>query len=289
MNGTARFEYATANDPSLNYCLWEYSPNAPAEDKYRSVNLLFESFDYAGVDGRAFEFVEAIRAAIGDFRTVFGIKLACNRLSWEFYFYDYARRQREVSIGRVLTAIRPFVSCDVPVNENLPYFMFSLDLDADLVSRRRPLDVVHMYIGNPGSTVSSGVAYAVRAGATTLENFYFFFDGRSQRDNAADKICSSAHFDATRLPVDAVLAPELRECRTICVANKQTHDCIYFSGVDVAQLLWFLGRLDYPRTISEFVQDNRRNLDHLLFDVGFDYRMEGGALALLKSGYYGVF
>jgi len=289
MSGAHRFEYATAYDPSLNYCLWEYSPAAPAEDKFRSINLLLQSFDHAGIDGRAFEIVEAIREEIGAFRTVFGIKLLGNRLAWEFYFYDYARRRREVSITRVLSAVRPFLACDVPVNENLPYFMFSLDLDAELASGRRPLDVVHMYIGNPGSTVSSGIAYAVRAEGTWLENFYFFFDGHSQLDEAAAKICSSAHFDDTRRLVDEVLVPELCDCRTICVANKQTHDCVYFSGVDVDQLLVFLKRLGYPWPIIAFVQDNRANLDHLLFDVGFDYRMEGGALTVLKSGYYGVF
>jgi hypothetical protein len=289
MNGAARFEYSTADDPALNYCLWEYSPVAAGEDKFRSINLLLQSFDHAGVDARAFEIVEAIRDGIGNFRTVFGIKYAGDRIYWEFYFYDYARRERDVSISRVLAAIRPFVLCDAPINENLPYFMFSLDLDGDLASGRRQLDVVHMYVGNPGSTVSSGIAYAVRAERTTLENFYFFFDGRSQRQEAADKIRSSAYFDATRLSVDAVLAPELLDCRTICVANKQTHDCVYFSGVDVDQLLHFLARLAYPQPIFEFVSGNRRNLDHLLFDVGFDYRMEDGALVVLKSGYYGVF
>ena len=289
MNGGTRFEYATADDPALNYCLWAYSAAAPAEDKFRSINLLFQSFEHAGLGARGFEIVDAIRDGIGPFRTVFGIKLLPDRLAWEFYFYDYARRQREVSITRVLNAIRPFVPCSVPVNESLPYFMFSLDLDAELASRRRSVDVVHMYVGNPGSTVSSGIAYAVRAGGTTLENFYFFFDAHSQLSDAAGKICSSAYFDDTRRPVDTILIPELRDCRTICVANKQTHDCVYFSGVDVNQLLWFLERLSYPRPIVEFVRDNRINLDHLLFDVGFDYRFEGETLRVLKSGYYGVF
>jgi hypothetical protein len=289
MNAADRFEYATGGDPSLNYCLWEYSPAAPAEDKFRSVNLLYQSFGYAGIDARAFDIVDAIRDGIGPFRTVFGVKLLQSRLAWEFYFYDYARREREVSISRVLQAIRPLVRCDVPVNENLPYFMFSLDLDAELAAGRRDLDVVHMYVGNPGSTVSSGIAYALRAGSTRLENFYFFFDAASQLEAAAGKICSSANFDDTRLPVDAVLVPELRTCRTICVANKQTHDCVYFSGVDVRQLLIFLERLAYPEAIVSFVRENRARLDHLLFDVGFDYRMDGDGLAVLKSGYYGVF
>ena len=50
----ARFEYATTDDPALNYCLWEYSPAAPAEDKYRSINLLFQSFEEARIGPRAF-------------------------------------------------------------------------------------------------------------------------------------------------------------------------------------------------------------------------------------------
>jgi hypothetical protein len=289
MDVRARFEFATAADPALNYCLWDYPPPAKGEDKFRSINLLLHSFDLAGLDPRGYAIVEAIRDAIGPFRTVFGVKLLGGRLAWEFYFYDYRRRQREVSMSRVLAAIRPFMPCAVTPNENLPYFMFSLDLDDALAAGRRPLDVVHMYIGNPGSTVSSGIAYAVRPEATLLENFYFFFDAAGQRDDVAKKITNSAHFDDSRLALHEVLVPELRDCRTICVANKQTHDCIYFSGVDVGQLLWFLERLGYPAAIVAFVRDNRSELDHLLFDVGFDYRAGPGGLEVLKSGYYGVF
>jgi hypothetical protein len=283
------FEYATDQDPSLNYCHWQYPPQAPVEDKFRSINLLYQSFDYAGIDSRACDLVEAIRDGIGPFRTVFGVKRLGQKIGWEFYFYDYKRRQRQVSISRVFQAIRPFVPINIEPNENLPYFMFSLDLNHEIVTGRMPLDVVHMYVGNPGSTVSSGIAYAVRAGSTTLENFYFFFDAASQLADVAGKITSSALFDDTLLNVEAVLVPELRRCRTICLANKQTHDCIYFSGVDIDQLQWFLEWLKYPDMITRFVRENRNHLNHLLFDVGFDYRMEQAALRIIKSGYYGVF
>ncbi len=289
MRAADRFEYATGADPSLNYCLWEYSPARPAEDKFRSVNLLYQSFEHAGIDARAYGVVDALREGIGMFRTVYGIKLLPDRIAWEFYFYDYQRRQREVSMSRVLAALRPLVRCEVPVNENLQYFMFSLDLDADLAAGRRDLDVVHMYVGNPGSAVSSGIAYALRTSGATLENFYFFFDAATQLGEAAKKIRTSAYFDETRVPLEAVLVPELRGCRTICVANKRTHDCVYFSGVDVYQLLHFLERFSYPEAIVSFVRGNLGNLDHLLFDVGFDYRMESGGVSVLKSGYYGVF
>ena len=89
MSAVERFEYATAADPALNYCLWEYSPARPAEDKFRSINLLLHSFEHAAVDARALQVVDAIREAIGPFRTVFGVKQLGERLAWEFYFYDY--------------------------------------------------------------------------------------------------------------------------------------------------------------------------------------------------------
>jgi hypothetical protein len=284
-----RYEWATAQDPSRNYCLWDYTPPAPAEDKYRSINLLLQSFQVGGCGEAAWRLIEALREAIGPFRTVYGIKSVGGALAWEFYFYDYRRAGREVSMTRVLAALAPFARCPVVPNEQLPYFMFSLDVDDELANGRREVDVVHMYVGNPGSSVSSGIAYALEAQRTTLENFYFFFDARSQRPEAAAKIASSAYFDASRLPVEAALMPELSECETICIANKRTHDCVYFSGVTVGQLAWFLERFEYPPATRQFVADNRGRLDHLLFDVGVDYRMEGGRLRHLKTGYYGVF
>ena len=288
MDLESRLEYATDADPALNYCLWDYERPAPAEDKFRSINVLFQSFAAAGIDPRAYAVVDAIRDAIGPFRTVFGVKWIGGRLAWELYFYDYKRRQRDVSIGRVLEAIAPYTPCAVLGNESLPYFMFSLDLDEGSV-RGEPLDVVHMYVGNPGQYVSSGIAYAVRPGGTTLENFYFFYDAKTQMEAVAGKVASSAVFDATRTPLDAILVPELCACQTICVANKQTHDCIYFAGVSVAQLILFLRRLRYPAPVQQWVAEHEAMLDHLLFDVGFDYRSTAHGLQVLKSGYYGVF
>ena len=67
------------------------------------------------------------------------------------------------------------------------------------------------------------------------------------------------------------------------------NDTVYFSEVNVDQLLLFMRRLDYPAGLVGFVEENRAKLDHLLFDVGFDYRVENGDLRIIKSGYYGVF
>ena len=39
----------------------------------------------------------------------------------------------------------------------------------------------------------------------------------------------------------------------------------------------------------QFVAINMDRLHHILYDVGFDYRMEAGRLQIIKSAYYGVF
>jgi hypothetical protein len=285
----SRLERMTAQEEFRDYCLWEYTPLAAHAGKFRSVNLLFHTFELAEMPSRAFELVGAVRDGIGIGRTVWGVKWRGGVLGWELYFYDYRRRERERSISRLQEILRPFAASPVRVNENLPYFMFSLDIDRALVLGERALDEVHMYIGNVGSSVSSGICYSLTPAATRLENFYFFFDARKQTKEIAAKAACSAYLDAFRIPMDQLLWPELRDCRVIVVANKQTHDAVYFSGIDVNQLLVFLRRMEYPAPLVRFVEEHRPSLDHLQYDVGIDYRMEDGKLVFLKSGYYGIF
>ena len=284
-----RFEYTADGEEFFDYCLWEYTPVVPSRNKFRSINLLFHSFDLVGVDQRLFALVQAIREGIGISRTVWGIKQVGEEIRWEFYFYDYRRRDRERSISRLLDILRPFVPCAIQADEQLHYFMFSIDVNDDLVSGARNLDEIHMYLGNVGSTVSSGICYSLSRQSTRLENFYFFFDAKMQRQEIVDKIACSAFLDSARVDINRILWPELQNCRVIVVANKQRNDCIYFSRITVDQLLFFLKRMKYQRELVSFVEENRSMLDHLQYDVGFDYRMEEGDLRILKSGYYGVF
>lgn len=282
-------EYATANEAQFDFCLWPYTAMQPSEGKLRSINLLADSFDDQQTGQRAMDMVSAIRKRLGDLRTVWGVKQAGGEISWEFYFYDYARTERERSIPLVLETIRPWVSCDVTVTESAPYFMFSLDFSRQTLLMGGELDEVQMYIGNIGSTVSSGICYGVARNGIRLKNFYFFFDARKEMTEIEGKVCTSAYLDAANFKIDDVLWPELRNCQVIVVANKPDRDGVYFSRVSVSQLLWFLKRMRYPERQIEFLESNMDRLDHMLYDVGFDYRMEDGRLNILKSAYYGVF
>jgi hypothetical protein len=73
------------------------------------------------------------------------------------------------------------------------------------------------------------------------------------------------------------------------VANKQGNDAVYFSRINVDQLIFFLKKMRYPMELVSFIEENRSKLDHLLYDVGYDYKMDGKDLVILKSGYYGIF
>ena len=282
-------EFAERADRQYDFCLWDYPAPAHFEGKLRSVNLLNNSFASEKIGQGAHEVVAAIRSALGDARTVWGIKQEGGRISWELYFYDYARRQRSRSITRLLEIIRPWIACDLQVSENREYFMFSLDLDARLLSGTARMTELQMYIGNVGSTVSSGICYAVTREAVTMKNFYFFFDARRQAHEIIEKVRSSAYLDLATFDIDSVLWPELRVCQTIVVANKRGHDGVYFSRIAIDQLLFFLRRMGFPPAQIAFAELHRARLDHMLFDVGIDYCMENGALKILKSAYYGVF
>ena len=288
-NITNRLEYTTERELFFDFCLWEYKPVVPYENKFRSVNLLFNSFDFVGLHERVFDLVQVIREGLGPSKTVWGVKKLGEDILWEFYFYDYRRRERERSITRLLNIISPFFPCSIKANENHHYFMFSIDINADLISASRELEEIHMYIGNPGSTVSSGICYSLKKDGTRLENFYFFFDAKKHLDDIIGKIICSSYIDSTRIGIDQILRPELKNCKVIVVANKQSNDSIYFSGINIDQLIFFLQNMGFPGELSSFMEENRSRLDHLQYDVGFDYRMEGRDLVILKSGYYGFF
>lgn len=282
-------EIAADDDHFFNYCLWEYRPLTPSSGKLKSANLLYHSFDVGQADKNAFRIVQLIRDSFGVGNTVWGVKWTGNSFKWEFYFYDYRRRDRERSISRLLEAIFPIASCSVPINDNPPYFMFSIDIDRRLLSGARELDEIHMYVGNVGSNVSSGISYSVTKDGNRLENSYYFFRPKEHRDDIIGKIYCSAFIDSPIIDLDSILWPELTDCSTICLANKQHNDCIYFSGITVDQLLFAMTRLNYPSQTIFFIRENRSNLDHLRYDIGIDYTLANGRMVVVKSGYYGTF
>jgi hypothetical protein len=285
---TAALERTTPRDRYRDYCLWDYEPVAATGGKLRCANLLWRAIDAAGGGEHLKAACLALRDALGPFQTVFGVKKIGGRLSFEFYFYDYARLERAVSITRVLKILSPFAHCPLTYSERRPYFMFSLDLDDDIAAGRRPLDVINVYIGNPGSSVSSGICYELSKTGLRLANFYFFFNARTEMDDIVAKVNCSAHHDLRGVPVSAILRQDLLDCEVIVVSNKKFNDGVYFSRLKVDPLIGFLEREGFPAEITGFAREHRDGLDHMLYDVGIDYMVEGSAVKVVKSAFYGL-
>lgn len=283
------YEYCEADDRLVDYCLWDYPPRAPMAGKFRSYNLLLHSLAATDADPRLLAICRDLRRAMGPGNLVWGVKQADGHLSWEIYIYDYRRLERERSIPRMIEALAPHVGCDLHLPEQRPYFMFSIDLHDRLVQSGEGLQEINVYLGNPGSEVSSGLCYSLTAQGMEFTNLYYFYDARRQMDDAIGKLACSAWLDLPGLDVDAVLWPQLRDCEVIVVANKRNRDGVYCSRIGVDQLLYFLQRMQYPEAIVRHVHDNRARLDHLLFDVGLDYRLRDGRIEIVKSAYYGFF
>jgi hypothetical protein len=281
-------ERTTPRDRYADYCLWDYPPVAPPAGKLRSANLLWRAIEAAGGGAGLARACIALREALGPFQTVYGVKKIGDRLSFEFYFYDYARLDRQVSIARVLEILSPFVNAPLNYPEGRPYFMFSIDLDDDVASRRRPLDIVNVYVGNPGSSVSSGICYEFSNTGLRLANFYFFFDARKEMNDIIAKVSCSAHHDLRGLPISAILRPDLLKCEVIVVANKKYNDGVYFSRIKVDPLIAFLEHEGFPPALIAFAKRHRHDLDHMLYDVGLDYVVEGGVVKITKSAFYGL-
>ncbi|MEA1831388.1 hypothetical protein U8607_04760 [Methylobacterium durans] len=284
----ARVELAAPGDRYADYCLWDYEPLGPTVGRLRQSTLLWHSLASAGAHPRLFAICDALRAGLGPGHSVWGAKRRGDVTTWEFYFYDYARLDRAVSIARVLALLAPFANSDLTDPEARPYFMFSLDLDEALARGERGLDQINVYVGNPGSSVSSGLSYAMTREGLRFDNLYSFFDAATEREAIRAKTACSAHLDLPGLDLDAILWPELMGCRTVVVANKRLCEGVYFSRIGIDPLILALERLAYPPDLVAFLRDERRRLSHLLFDVGIDYAVVDGRPRVTKSAYYGL-
>jgi hypothetical protein len=277
-------------DPYFNYCHWPYDPPASGIGKLRASALLMHVIRQMPASEWLAETIHAIQAGIGNFRSVYGVKRVDGQWALEVYIYDYEREDRIVSIERLAGVCQQHLKLPTTVGSHIPYFMFSFDLDENVAAAGGLIEVVHVYVGNPGSTVSSGISYGFTDATTQpeLENFYFFFDA-ANRSEIEDKVrCSAMLNNPCTLERD-LLRPELMDCGTICLANKRTCNTVYFSGVNVQQFLFFLEWQHYPDDFQHFVRSHQNELDHLLYDVGIDYRINDNAVHAVKTGFYGVF
>jgi hypothetical protein len=204
-------------------------------------------------------------------------------LAWELYFYDPERVHADLSIARLRAALAPALGVEAAEPRPLPWHMFSVQFDAAALRRERAA-TLHVYVDMR--------SYELRGTELAFENIYTFHDARAEIDEVLHRLRSSVHVDARRENLGRLLPPMLFRCARICVANKRASDAVYFSRVGTPALLEWLARARWPEALVRFAAAHAGELDHLLWDVGIDFRAgaEGaGGAEVGKTGVYGSF
>lgn len=274
-------------DPARDFCQWPYDrPSPPAIGALRQEAVLLDIL--AGtVPGSALAVrLAAIQAVVGRFGTVWGLKTDGQSLGVELYFYDYAREDRALSPARLAAAVPGLIASGLTVDDAVPYFMWSLELDP---ASDRPADTLDIYCNGFGGTVSGGVCYSVQQGATELKNTYHFFDSRADRAAIHEAMRSNPRFPGmAQLP--EVLRPGAADEEIFVVAMKRVRDGVYFSRVRVAAAITLLARCGIAGPIPVALVHHRALLNHHLFDVGLDYeRAADGIVRVTKAALYGIY
>ena len=262
-----------------DYCHYEYFPDRNVRNAMKSIELLFDSFKFANCNKSFFDLVDCIRRKLGPEQTVWGVKKSDELISWEFYFYNWEKKNPQITISNLLKICRPFFTSRIVPDENISYFMFSIDISSDLLASRK-LPGVHVYAGD---------SYFLDETGMTLENQYNFYSPKKDIRKLVCDIKQSTIVDFSRIKLTSILWPELIDCYSICRSRKKKKDAIYYSRLNLQQFLFFLKKLNYPKEIIAFIERNRAKLGHLKFDIGFDYVMHGSTIEIVKSGYYGTF
>jgi len=274
----------TDDDRYFDYCLQPYEPLRDPRGKLRSEALLWNSLDVIAAPSSLDDVLRAVQQTAGRDMTVVGIKHQAGRIWWELYFYDRLKEDPAVQAASIIEAVAPWFRIIPQPRETVPYFMFSFDIDPH-TAERGSVEVVNLYL--PYFEVQGGRSYKLWADRVEMDNVYRFLHPKTEIREILHEIRQSVFVDYSRLSLSRVLLPELIDCQRICVAKKRFADAVYYSGIDVGQLSFFLRTFSYPEAIVAFVDSHREQLDHLRFDVGIDYTMErDGSLVMTKSSYY---
>lgn len=275
-------------DRYFDYCLQPYQPRRPPERMLRAENIFWKSTVLAGCYDAFLAPMRALQQSLGRDMTVWGAKFDGESLWWELYFYDPQKEDRAATLSGLSDALAPWIRIAPSVRESVPYMMVSFDLQPDSFARGT-VPEVNLYL--TGTDAHEGRSYCLTEASCELENTYCFMEPKREIDRVLPLLESSVFIDYTAPEVlSSVLLPKLFACKRICVAKKRHRDGVYYSGIDIDQLLWFLRSFTYPEPLTHFVRQHRERFEHLYFDVGIDYEQrEDGTIAYTKSSFYGTF
>jgi len=284
------FNIETANnsDHFFDYCLNKYIPEKDFLNKYISSNLFFHSIYSSQYSENLSKFTTALREKIGRNKTVWGVKNINSKISWEFYFYNQHKNNPQVLASEILPILERFFQCPISIDETNPYFMFSFNI-SDISIKTKAIGELNLYVTDLQNDIPAGISYTYSSQGKKLGNHYRFYDPITQKKLLTEDLLKSEPFLNNSISIEEILLPELINCNKICLAEKQNVNSIYFSGIVIDSFTSFLKAFNYNIQTINFLKDNYNHLDHLKFDVGYDYTIKDNKIQIVKSSYYGTF
>lgn len=274
-----------------DYCHNPYTPISVSRGRLYSDVLLIDSFKNSKYQKILLLLKRKIISTFNPWNTVWGVKLDKGVLTWELYFYNHHIKDSQMTVSNLLKVLSPYLKmpefADIDIKSQ-PYFMFSLDLN-DQILESKCIDGVHLYVeGRSG--ITQGNSYFWGQDGLVFENHYDFFGMPHEAGKFIYNIQQSVVLSRDhRAFLKHDLIRKLMPCHKICVAHKDNKEGIYFSRVNVDQFLYFLEYFSYPKHIVEFVNLQKKKLDHLLYDVAIDCSLGSKGPVFTKSSYYGIF
>ena len=306
-----KLEYQSSlDDLFLDFTYEQYIPlisNLNITNRLKSSNILVNSFKDTEYENMFRKLINNLKLKFGIDRTIWGIKNVNGNLEWELYFYSHPSKFK---MARSI-AVEFF---DLPhFNKILPdYFMWSFDINS--ITKASGADI-NLYISHKESLsddlhLLGGISYSYNGVDHIYQNSYVFWKNVVKNLDIIKKRIINSPFGYVTginsdLYIDNILIPEFLEWYSneksnknqylarkhispIATCNKQNCDSIYYLYLNIDMLIVFLKKLDYPEKQIKFLENNKEKLDHLLYDVSINYKVEdNGSVSIIKSGYYG--
>lgn len=266
-----------------DYILTAYPPRVSPVGRLHNATLLRWAMREHQLE--AWPLLERLRQLLGEDETVWGLKLGPAGFSVELYFYNFTANApgNPASATRVAAALAPTLRFPAPVDERLPYFMCSFELDSQaLRTGVAPAWRLYLGSGDRGRT-QCGFSYRVEPGGLVAENHYWFYKmaEAADRDDAARRVAASPRAGDG----EGLMPAPLLDCYTVCFAVKPNADGLYFSRISSPQLADWLAPRHAP--LAELLRED--SFAHLSWDLGYDFHARPGERPQLhKFAIHGV-
>lgn len=276
-----------------DYILEEYKRNGvvdqTAADDKPSSNL-FEEFCLMIGNSKILARSKSIQDHFGLNKTVVGVKLTSIGYSFEFYYY-YPNVNPKHGFGSVLS-FNGLPSFNIPDSSYLN--SFSLDKDANRISTNVYYTADHcLSLGHTRESIYNGYSicrscletesfsYNLQTGLLSRENLYKFFYVAYDGYDRAYRYLDTLRGEDTSNQIFKVI------CRkSVCVTTKPDSIGIYYSHLDIDELIRFITFFEYYPQFIDFIIANREFYSHLLFDVGYNFTVRDGKPVYTKSSVY---